>query len=98
METEYLTKWAETKVVKSVDAKQTTIFLHENIISRFACPKILISDQGSHFLNDVIGDLTKLFNIKKTIPYHPQTNGLIERVNQILLCILHKIVMDSKLN
>ncbi len=31
--TEYLTKWAETKVVKFADAKQTTIFLYENIIS-----------------------------------------------------------------
>jgi hypothetical protein len=31
--TEYLTKWAEAKAVKSADAKQTTIFIYENIIS-----------------------------------------------------------------
>jgi len=41
---EYLTKWVEAKTVKFVDAKQMTIFLNENIISRFGCLKILISD------------------------------------------------------
>jgi hypothetical protein len=96
--TEYLTKWAEAKAVKSADAKQTAIFLYKNIISRFGCPKILISDRGSHFLNDAIVDLTELFNInhRKTTPYHPQTNGLTKRVNQTLVRILRKIVMDSK--
>ncbi len=96
--TEYLTKWAEAKVVKFADAKQMTIFLYENIISRFSCPKILISDRGSPFLNDAIVDLTELFNInhQKTTPYHPQTNGLTEKVNQTLVRILCKIVMDLK--
>ena len=30
---EYLTKWAEAKAIKAADAKQTAIFLYENIIS-----------------------------------------------------------------
>jgi hypothetical protein len=71
--TEYLTKCAEAKMVKFANAKQTAIFLYENIISRFGCPKILISDRGSHFLNDAIINLTELFNInhQNTTPYHP---------------------------
>ncbi len=95
--TEYLTKWAEAKAVKSADAKQMAIFLNENIISRFGCPKILISDRGSHFLNDAIIDLIELFNInhQKNTPYHPQTNGLTERMNQTLVRILRKIVINS---
>lgn len=58
----------------------------------------MINDRGSHLLNDAIVDLTKLFNInhQKTTPYHPQTTGLTKRVNQTLIHILHKIVMDSK--
>jgi hypothetical protein len=47
--TEYLTKWAEAKTVKFANAKQTTIFLYENIISQFGCPMILINDRSSHF-------------------------------------------------
>jgi hypothetical protein len=67
------TKWAKAKAIKSTDAKQTTIFFYEHIISRFGCLKILISDQGSHFLNDAIVDFTELLNInhQKTTPYHP---------------------------
>ena len=96
--TKHLTKWAEAKVVKTADAKQTTIFLYENIISQFGCPKILISDRGTHFINDTIDQMTTLFNInhQKTTPYHPQTNGQTEHVNQTLVHILCKTVVDSK--
>ena len=95
---EYLTKWAKAKAIKAADAKYTAIFLHESIISRFGCLKILVIDRGSHFLNEAIKELTKLFQINhwKTISYHPQTNGLAERVNQTLVRILRKTVMDSK--
>jgi hypothetical protein len=54
--TEYLTKWVEVKVIKSINAKQIVIFFNENIISQFGCSKILINDGGSHLLNDVIVD------------------------------------------
>ncbi len=42
--------------------------------------------------------MASLFQInhRKTTPYQPQTNGQIERVNQTLVCILRKIVHDSK--
>jgi len=49
--TEYLTKWVEAKVVKVDDAKATATFLYENVITRFGCPKMLISDRSKHFLN-----------------------------------------------
>jgi transposase InsO family protein len=80
---EYLTKWVEAKVVKVNDAKTTTTFLYENVITRFGCPNILISDRGKHFLNEVIENMASLFQInhRKTTPYHLQTNGQTERVN-----------------
>ena len=42
--------------------------------------------------------MTQRFNInhRKTTPYHPQTNGHTERVNQTLVSILRKTVVDSK--
>jgi len=59
--TEYLTKWAEAKAVKVDDAKATATFLYENVITRFGCPKILISDRGKHFLNEAIENMASLF-------------------------------------
>ena len=96
--TEYLTKWVEAKAVKTDTAVHAVTFMYENIISRFGCPKILVSDRGPHFLNELFEQMTTKFRInhRKITPYHLQTNGQTERVNGILVSILRKIVLDSK--
>ena len=82
---EYLAKWAEAKAVKTDTAVHTATFMYENIISRFGCPKIWVSDRGMHFLNELFEEMADKFRInhRKTTPYHPQTNGQTERVNGI---------------
>ena len=40
--TEYLTKWAEAKAIKTDTAVHAATFMYENIIPRFGCPKILV--------------------------------------------------------
>ena len=52
--TEYHTKWAEAKAVKTDTAAHPATFMCENIISRFKVPKIVVSDMGTHFLNFLI--------------------------------------------
>ena len=96
--TEYLTKWAEAKAVKTDTAVHAAAFIYEKIISRFGVPEILVSDRGTHFLNSLIQEMTDKFQIdhRKTTPYYPQTNGQTERVNDILVSIIRKTVMDSK--
>ena len=96
--TEYLTKWAEAKAVKRNTVVHATTFIYDNIISRFRCPKILMNDRGTHFLNSVIEEMTARFQIDhtKTTPYHPHTNGQTKRVNGILVSILWKTILDSK--
>lgn len=49
--TEYLTKWAEARAVKTDNAVHAANVMYDNIISPFDCPKILVSDRGTHFLN-----------------------------------------------
>lgn len=83
---EYFTSWAEAILVKDCTAKTTGRFIFENIISRFGCPEIMTSDQGTHFINATIRYLLENFMVQhhKSIPYHPQANGTIEAFNKIL--------------
>jgi hypothetical protein len=71
---EYLTRWKEATPIKDCSAETKTHFLFEKVITRFGCPRILMSDQGTHFLNSTIRDMTKEFEVyhQNITPYHPQ--------------------------
>ena len=95
--TDYVTKWAEAATTKTDNATIVATFLYENIITRFGCPKELISDRGTHFINHTIAALTTKYEIKhrKTTPYHPRANGQTEKTNGILCKILTKTISGA---
>ena len=74
---DYVTKWVEAIAFRTNDAKNVATFLYENIIVRFGCPIELVSDRGTHFVNEVVECLIDTYKIKhrKTTSYHPQSNG-----------------------
>jgi len=83
---DYFSRWPEAKALKVANAETTTQFIYERIICRYGTPSIIQSDQGTNFVNKVIAQLTEKFRIrhKKSSPYHPQSNGLVERFNRSL--------------
>ena len=74
--TKYLIIWAEAQPVKECTGATTTEFLFEYVLTSFSCPKVLMSDHGTHFLNETISALTKEFQVyhQKSTPYQPQAN------------------------
>ena len=95
---DYLTKWAEARAIPDSSAQAIVPFLHEDIICRHGFPKEMISDRGTTFVNEVIKELCERTRIKHYLsaPYHPQTNGLVERLNRTLCTSLSKYVQLYK--
>ncbi|MCO5585566.1 hypothetical protein L7F22_039501 [Adiantum nelumboides] len=95
---DYLTKWSKARAMRSDDARTTANFLIDHVICHFGAPAELVYDRGTHFLNDVLEDLTSYFNIRhdKTTPYKPSTNGQVESTNKTLVTILRKTVDVNK--
>ena len=63
-----------------------------DIFSRLGIPEEILSNQGANFISKLMQDLYKLLCVKpiKTSPYHPQTNGAVERLHGTLKAMLKK--------
>ncbi|OXA48991.1 Transposon Ty3-I Gag-Pol polyprotein [Folsomia candida] len=83
---DYLTKWLETRAIKTADTKAVVKFIMEQIICRHSCPSIIQSDQGSVFTSAIFKELALSLGINHLLSttYHPQTVGQIERSHQVL--------------
>ena len=49
--TYYLTIWDEATLVKDSAVVSAERFLFDHVVTRFGCPQILVSVQGTHFVN-----------------------------------------------
>ena len=85
-------------VIPDQTAKTVTKFLYGGYISIFGALARLLSDRGASFTSSVIEELCKFLGIKQlwTMPYHPQTNGLIERLHQTIMHMIRKLGEDKK--
>lgn len=92
--TYYIIKWVEARSTKANTVKSMAKFLYEEIIMKFRCPMYLVSDEGCHFINDIIRILTKEFMIlhRRSTTYYPQANGQAENTYKLLQTILTKMI------
>ena len=90
--TDYLTKFAEVRALKTSVKNEVARFVYERIVIRFGIPLEIVSDNGPQFISDVWKDLMERLAIKHrlTTMYKPSTNGLVERTNKILCSMIAK--------
>ncbi|KAL3677999.1 hypothetical protein R1sor_020955 [Riccia sorocarpa] len=86
----------EAEATRKDDVVTVAEFFFRNVIARYGCPLELVSDGGTHFLNQLMTELTNHFQIKhrKTTPYNPKANGLTEKANGLLCRILNKVTVN----
>ena len=91
---DYFTKWKEAFAIPNQEAKTVAEKLVNEVIARYGAPEKIHSDQGRNFEAQLFKEMCTLFNIEKTrtTPYHPESDGMIERLNRTLQDMLAKYV------
>ena len=77
------------KCITSIEVAEALI----QVFSRVGIPKEIVSDRGTQLTSEIMQEIYHLVGIKPlfTSPYHPQTNGKVERMHLVLKTILKKI-------
>ena len=91
---DYFTKYTEAYPLKDKTARSVADALMDIWLPRYGFPMFLHSDQGKEFDNTMIHKLSELLGTvkTKTTPYHPRSDGLVERFNRTLLAMLAMFV------
>lgn len=83
---DHFTRYAEAIPLKDQTAEHVAKAFVEEIITRHGVPTRLLTDQGRNFVSSLMKEICKNLGIKKiqTTPYHPQSNGMVERLHRTL--------------
>ena len=90
---DYATRFPEAIPLKSIAAEAVAEELVK-VFSSYGIPKEILTDQGTNFTSQLLQELYNLIGIKaiRTSPYHPQTDGLVERFNRTMKEMLRKTI------
>ncbi|XP_055716586.1 uncharacterized protein K02A2.6-like isoform X1 [Phlebotomus papatasi] len=90
-------KWIEGRIMRKTQACGVIDFL-DSVQNRFGRFKQLVSDNGPPFTSQELLRYGRKSDLKilKTPPYHPKSNGIVERAVQTIKNKLHKELNSSK--
>ncbi len=90
------TRWPEAVPLKNITAKSVVEGLW-SIFSRTAIPEKILSDQGSQFCGKVMKQFSEWLGMERvrTSPYHPESNGVVERLHGTLMAMLGKCMSEG---
>jgi transposase InsO family protein len=83
---DYASRWLVAKAVKLANEETVIRFLYSDILANYGVPSEVLTDRGKCFLGSAVEEFIRKYQVHhlKTTPYHPQTNGMVERVHSIL--------------
>jgi hypothetical protein len=94
---EYFSKWIEAKPLATITSATVQKFFWQNIVCRFGVPKDITVDNGTQFdaktfkvFYDQIGTIIHFASVR-----HPESNGLVERANGIIMTGIMKLIFNQ---
>jgi ribonuclease HI len=93
---EYFSKWIEAKPLATITSVTVQKFFWQNIVCRFGVPRSITVDNGTQFdveafrvFCDRIGTKIHFASVR-----HPESNGLVERANGIIMMGIMKLIFN----
>jgi ribonuclease HI len=94
---EYFSKWIEAKPLATITSVAVQKFFWQNIVCRFGVPKAITVDNGTQFDAETFKDLCDQIGTKIHFASvrHPESNGLVERANGIIMTGIMKLFFNQ---
>ena len=94
---DFATRYPEAIPLRRIDAATVAEALCD-VFTRLGIPDEILSDQGSNFMSELLHNVMELLQIHqlKTSPYHPQTDGMLERFHGTLKGMMRKTCRERK--
>ena len=94
---DHLSGWAEAIPIPNKSSAAVEAALAQEFIPRHASPEVMVTDRGLEFLAGSFRKYLKGLGIehRQSTPYHPETNGKVERLNRTLKEMITKLVNNQ---
>jgi hypothetical protein len=93
---EYFSKWIEAKPLATITSVTVQKFFWQNIVYRFGVPKAITVDNGTQFDVEAFKEFCEQIGTKIHFASvrHPESNGLVERANDIIMTGIMKLIFN----
>lgn len=93
---DYATRYPDAVALPGVETERVAEALVE-IFSRVGVPKEVLSDRGTNFTSELMGEVARLLSLRQlhTSPYHPMANGMVEKFNGTLKLMLKRMCAEK---
>jgi ribonuclease HI len=94
---EYFSKWIEAKPLATITSVTVQKFFWKNIVCRFGVSKAITVDNGTQFDAEAFKDFCDQIGMKIHFASvrHPESNGLVERANGIIMTGIMKLIFNQ---
>jgi hypothetical protein len=94
---EYFSKWIQVKPMATITSITVQKFFWQNIVCRFGVPKAITVDNRTQFDAEKFKDFCDRIGTKIHFASvrHPESNGLVERANGIIMTGIMKLIFNQ---